>query len=260
MAGGCFQRGHPCSVRGVGANEFIFDVVRFDERGLVPVIAQDVRAGRVLMLAYANREALEKTLETGDAHYFSRSRGALWRKGETSGHTQRVSGVLVDCDGDAILYRVEQTGPACHTGAPACFYREAGSALGGLHEIAPHRLAAAHLTDALHAVVLERIRAGGERSYTRKLAAGGAAAIGEKIREEAAEAARALVAEDDKAVVHEVADLWFHASVGLAMRGLSPAHVWEELARRFGVSGLDEKAAREHASSGAKGNKDEKRP
>ena len=91
--------------------------------GLVPVVAQEAATGRILMLAYANREALERTMNTGLAHYFSRSRGRLWRKGEDSGHVQRVMTVQVDCDGDSLVYVVEQTGPACHTGEESCFYR-----------------------------------------------------------------------------------------------------------------------------------------
>ncbi len=95
--------------------------VRFGADGLVPVVTQESRSGDVLMVAYANREALERTLSTGLAHYFSRSRGRLWQKGETSGHVQRLIEVRLDCDGDAVLYRVEQTGPACHTGTRTCF-------------------------------------------------------------------------------------------------------------------------------------------
>ncbi|MDG6929069.1 MAG: phosphoribosyl-AMP cyclohydrolase [Nitrososphaerota archaeon] len=91
--------------------------------GLVPVITVEAASGKVLMLAYANREALERTLSTGMAHYYSRSRAALWKKGETSGHVQRVRGVLLDCDSDTLMYEVEQTGAACHTGAETCFFR-----------------------------------------------------------------------------------------------------------------------------------------
>lgn len=98
--------------------------VAFDERGLVPAVAQDWKTGEVLMLAWVNREALEKTLETGNVHYWSRSRGALWRKGETSGHTQKLKEFYVDCDGDTLLFKVEQTGPACHTGNKTCFFNK----------------------------------------------------------------------------------------------------------------------------------------
>ena len=97
----------------------------FDANGLVPAIAQDAKSGEVLMLAYMNAEALRRTLETGEVTYWSRSRGKLWRKGETSGHTQRLVGAYVDCDGDTLLMKVEQIGPACHTGAPNCFFRKA---------------------------------------------------------------------------------------------------------------------------------------
>ena len=95
--------------------------IRYDERGLIPVVAQDTNTGEILMLAYANEEALAKTVETGEAHYHSRSRGELWRKGATSGNTQKVVEVRLDCDGDAVLVVVDQTGPACHTGARTCF-------------------------------------------------------------------------------------------------------------------------------------------
>lgn len=97
---------------------------RFDDRGLLPVVAQDVDTGAILMLAYANREAIDLTLETGEAHYWSRSRGSLWHKGATSGHTQKVARVLTDCDQDTLIYVVEQAGAACHTGRDTCFYRE----------------------------------------------------------------------------------------------------------------------------------------
>lgn len=98
--------------------------IKFDDRGLVPAIAQDVRTGEVLMLAYMNRESIELTLKSGNATYWSRSRKKLWMKGETSGHIQKVKGILIDCDEDTLLLQVEQTGPACHTGNRTCFYRE----------------------------------------------------------------------------------------------------------------------------------------
>lgn len=108
----------------ISANEFI-RTVTFDTAGLVPAIAQDAKTGEVLMLAWMNREALQRTLDTGDVTYWSRSRKELWRKGATSGHTQRLIEAYVDCDGDTIMLKVEQTGPACHTGAPTCFFRKA---------------------------------------------------------------------------------------------------------------------------------------
>ena len=108
----------------------VLDRLKFDDRGLIPVIAQDVRTGQVLMLAYANRESLERTLETGLATYWSRSRQELWTKGMTSGNVQRVRRVLFDCDLDAVLYLVEQTGPACHTGRKSCFFHDLGNSQG----------------------------------------------------------------------------------------------------------------------------------
>ena len=112
------------SVQAISFGEFIA-AVTFDEAGLVPAIAQDAKTGEVLMLAWMNREALQRTLDTGDVTYWSRSRNELWRKGATSGHTQRLIEAYVDCDGDTIMLKVEQTGPACHTGAPTCFFRKA---------------------------------------------------------------------------------------------------------------------------------------
>ena len=108
----------------VSVNQEVFDQIKFDDRGLVPAIAQDVHSGQVLMLAYVNRESLARTLETGLATYWSRSRQELWTKGLTSGHIQRVKRILLDCDLDAVLYQVEQVGPACHTGRRSCFFHD----------------------------------------------------------------------------------------------------------------------------------------
>lgn len=215
--------------------------LRFDAAGLVPVVAQDRALGRVLMLAYANREAVAATLATGYAHYWSRSRASLWKKGESSGHLQRVCEVRVDCDADALLYVVEQAGPACHTGAPACFFRKVEGAR--LVDAAPVEPPAAILS-TLHAVLLARASGGDERSYTRRLLDAGPEKIAAKIREEADETARALTGEPDENLVREVADLCYHSLVGLVARGLSPERVFAELGRRFGLSGVDEKESR----------------
>jgi phosphoribosyl-ATP pyrophosphohydrolase/phosphoribosyl-AMP cyclohydrolase len=220
----------------------VLSEISFDSAGLVPVVAQDARDGRVLMLAFASRGAVERTLATGFAHYHSRARGTLWKKGETSGHVQRVIEVRVDCDGDALLYLVEPAGPACHTGAQSCYFRAVEA--GGLREAAPPAPPGA-LLGALYQVIQERKRAGGERSYVRKILEAGAAAVAAKLREEAEELAHALEEpEDDEALVHEVADLWFHTLVALGSRDVDPERVLAELRRRFGTSGLDEKARR----------------
>lgn len=215
--------------------------LKYDERGLVTVVAQDRLTGELRMLAHANREALEATLNTGQAHFYSRSRAALWKKGETSGHVLRVSEVWTDCDGDAVVYLVDPAGPTCHTGRPTCFFR----VIGKDGAIAEH--AGAHAMSALPRLWAElkaRTASTGGKSYTRKLLDGGPAAIGAKIIEEAGELVEAIHAESDERVVSETADVLYHVLVGLLSRGVDLRAVQAELARRFGVSGLDEKAAR----------------
>lgn len=212
----------------------------WDERGLAPAIAQEARTGRVLMLAWMNAEALRLTLETGWATYWSRSRQGLWVKGETSGHRQRVIDVRLDCDHDAILVQVEQTGPACHTGEPSCFYRAAGEG-GTLRDTGPPP---GGMIERLQGVLEERRHADPDRSYTARLLARGMPKILEKVNEEAAELAQALDAESDERVVSEAADVVYHVLVGFAARGIDATRVAQELARRFGTSGLVEKASR----------------
>jgi phosphoribosyl-AMP cyclohydrolase / phosphoribosyl-ATP pyrophosphohydrolase len=175
---------------------------------LLPAIVQDAGSGRVLMLAWMDDEALALTRATGEAHFFSRSRGRLWRKGETSGNTLRVEELRDDCDGDAILLRVQPAGPACHTGSRTCF--------------APW----------LWRRVAERASERPEGSYVAGLLEDGVAACARKVGEEGVEAALAGVAESDERLVAELADLWFHTYVLLAARGLDPTDVEDELARR----------------------------
>jgi phosphoribosyl-AMP cyclohydrolase / phosphoribosyl-ATP pyrophosphohydrolase len=171
-------------------------------------VVQDAGSGDVLMLAWMDDEALRRTRETGEAHFWSRSRRALWRKGETSGNTLAVEELREDCDGDAILLRVRPNGPACHTGSESCF--------------APW----------LWRTVAERARTRPEGSYVAGLLDQGVAACARKVGEEGVEAALAGVAEDDERLVSELADLWFHGYVLLAARGLDPAAVERELRRR----------------------------
>ncbi|MDQ7842197.1 MAG: bifunctional phosphoribosyl-AMP cyclohydrolase/phosphoribosyl-ATP diphosphatase HisIE [Armatimonadota bacterium] len=198
--------------------------VHFDAGGLVPVVAQEATTGRVLMLAYMNREALARTVATGQAWYWSRSRGRLWRKGEESGHTQRVREIRIDCDGDALLLVVDQQGPACHTGHPACFFRDLD---GGVRE-AP----AADIFDTLFAVIGARAAERPAGSYTAALLAAGQEAIAAKVTEESAELIRAGRQESRQRVVEEAADLVFHTMVLLASRGVGLDEVRRELARR----------------------------
>lgn len=202
--------------------------VRFGSDGLVPVIAQESRSGNVLMVAYANREALERTAATGQAHYFSRSRNGLWRKGEASGHVQSVREIRLDCDADAVLYRVEQTGPACHTGTATCFARSVGPDGLPLTEEDP----GGHLITRLAAVVADRARQRPEGSYTVRLLDKGVPGISQKVGEEAVEVVVAANTEDDERLASEAADLLYHLLVLLQARGVPLDAVWRVLEHR----------------------------
>jgi phosphoribosyl-AMP cyclohydrolase / phosphoribosyl-ATP pyrophosphohydrolase len=191
--------------------------VRFDERGLVPVVIQDWRTGEVLTLAYANEEALARTRATGELHLFSRSRNELWHKGATSGHTQKVRALRLDCDGDAVLALVEPNGPACHTGERTCFHN------GELEPRAPHE-ALPVLERTLAARQAERP----EGSYTVQLL-DDQRLTGEKVMEEAEEVARAAREETDERLDNEAADVLYHLAVLLRGRNRSLADAGEVL-------------------------------
>lgn len=196
--------------------------LRFDTKGLVPGIVQDAATGRVLMLGYLNEESLRLTRETGFVHFWSRSRGELWRKGETSGNTLRVVDIAVDCDGDALLVRAQPAGPTCHTGAVSCF--EGGDPVRSFAEL-----------DELWHVIADRAAQRPAGSYTTSLLEGGVDAVGRKVTEEATEVL--LAAKDNAAgagdrVAEEAADLVYHLLVLLAERDVAPAEVLEELASR----------------------------
>lgn len=210
-------------------------MLKKDSAGLVTVVVQDRLTGEIRMVAHADEDAIRKTHATGEAHFFSRSRGAPWKKGETSGNVLRVSEIWVDCDADALLYLVDPTGPSCHTGAPSCFFRQLGAS------DAPRPQP---LLGRLEEALASRATASAEKSYTKSLLDRGALTIGEKLREEADELARAVAGESDERVASEAADLVYHAMVGLLLRGVSLRTVEAELARRFGMSGHDEKASR----------------
>ncbi len=202
--------------------------VRFSPEGLVPVAAQDRQSGNLLMLAWADREALRRTLESGEAHYFSRSRQALWRKGESSGHTQRVVEVRLDCDADTVLYRVEQQGPACHTGTPTCFstvVRRDGTTAEGPDP-------GGHLLTRLAATIAARAMERPAGSYTVKLLDQGAAAVSQKVGEEAVEVVVAANAEDGARLAAESADLLYHLLVLLRARGVELTDVFRVLEAR----------------------------
>lgn len=207
--------------------------VKWNEAGLAPVVVVDRLTGEVRMLAWANEEALETTLSTGKGTFFSRSRNALWRKGDSSGNTLEVTRVLVDCDSDAIVYEVDPHGPTCHTNAPSCFFHVAKGEAGR----GPFLV-------ALDELLEERKRSTSDKSYVKSLYDGGAPKMGAKIREEADELARAVADESDDHVLHEAADLLFHAMVALRSRGLSMRDVIATLSARFGTGGHEEKKRR----------------
>jgi phosphoribosyl-ATP pyrophosphohydrolase/phosphoribosyl-AMP cyclohydrolase len=187
------------------------ELLAFDERGLVPCIVQDFSSGEVLTLAYMNELALRRTRETGELHLWSRSRGELWHKGATSGNTQALRALRVDCDGDALLALVQPAGPACHTGERTCFHR------GELDSSAPYET-----LPALERTLRERERERPAGSYTVELL-DDPARIGEKVMEEAEEVARAAREESDQRVDEEAADLLYHLLVLLRGRGRSLA-------------------------------------
>ena len=201
--------------------------VRFDERGLVPCIAQDWRTGEVLTLAYMDEEALRLTRELGEVHFWSRSRAELWRKGATSGNVLNLRQLRYDCDADAVLALVEPAGPACHTGERSCFYRELGGS-----EASPEPVAHEALP-VLERTLVERQERRPEGSYTVELL-DDPERIGEKVREEAEEVSRAAAQESDERVASEAADVIYHLSVLLRSRDVSMATVLEALNARRG--------------------------
>jgi len=206
----------------------ILDKLKFDEKGLIPVVAQDYRTGEIRMVAYANREAVEKTLETGYAHYYSRSRKKLWKKGETSGELQRVREIRVDCDEDTLVYLIEQEkNRACHTGERNCFYRDIEGNY-ALDKPLPFET-----LPRLQEVLYERIEKLPEGSYTTKLVKEGFDRIVQKFGEEAVEVLVALMNRDKEQIIYESADMLYHWLLALSYLGIDETAVMEELAKRF---------------------------
>lgn len=200
--------------------------LQFDAEGLIAAVVQEAVTGELLMVAWMNREAVDKTLSSGFTHFWSRSRRALWRKGETSGHVQHVQGVSVDCDADTLLVQVHQEGPACHTSNRTCFYRR-------LQAQGPEQPPPANMLERLEAVIESRKTAAPAGSYVGGLLAKGEAAVCRKIGEEAVEViTAALAGEGDRRLVEELADLWFHTLVLLGQRGIPLRDVLQELGRR----------------------------
>ncbi len=210
---------------------------------LIPAIVQDADTGEVLMLAYMNKEAFEKSRETGYAHYYSRSRQRLWKKGETSGHTQQIVQMLLDCDGDTLLLKVHQQGVACHTGRKSCFFTDigAGETTG---EPQVDTTALYGVIDTLYHTILERKNADPKSSYTAKLLQGKENSMLKKVVEEAGEFCFAVKDNDENEIIYECADLTYHVLVALGRKEISPDRIKQELARRFGISGIEEKNSR----------------
>jgi len=212
----------------------IADSIAFGADGLLPAIVQDAGTGEVLMLAYMNREALERTLETGKSHFWSRSRQTLWRKGETSGNVQTVEEIRLDCDGDTLLLKVDQTGPACHTGARSCFYRGVqGDSLveAPVGEVLWQECKTAIL-QRVHDVIADRKHNPKEGSYTCHLFCAGQEEILKKVMEEASEVLIASMEDDNDQVIYEVADLLYHLLVLLVSHEISLSAVFGELEKR----------------------------
>ncbi len=218
--------------------------VDWDKSELLPVIVQEIGTNEVLMMAYMNKEALELSLSTKIAHYFSRSKQRIWKKGESSGHTQAIKEFLLDCDNDTLLIKVIQEGVACHTGRKSCFFTniETGEAVS---EVEVEMASTYGVIDELYHTLLERKSADPETSWTAKLFAKGENTILKKIVEEAGELCFAVKDDDHEEIVYESADLVYHCMVALALKNISPDRIKQELARRFDMSGIAEKNSRD---------------
>jgi len=217
--------------------------VDWEKSELLPVIVQEVGTNEVLMMAYMNKEALELSLSTKIAHYFSRSKQRIWKKGESSGHTQAIKEFLLDCDNDTLLIKVQQEGVACHTGRKSCFFTniETGEAVS---EVEVQMASTYGVIDELYHTLLERKNADPETSWTAKLFAKGENTILKKIVEESGEFCFAVKDDDHEEMVYEAADMVYHTMVALALKNISPDRVKQELARRFNMSGIAEKNSR----------------
>ncbi|NWF66747.1 MAG: bifunctional phosphoribosyl-AMP cyclohydrolase/phosphoribosyl-ATP diphosphatase HisIE [Campylobacterales bacterium] len=222
----------------------MIDIINWEKSSLLPAIVQDSKSNEVLMLAYMNKEAYELTISTKFAHYFSRSKQRIWKKGEESGNTQIVKEILLDCDSDTILLKVEQVGGvSCHTGRVSCFYK---NVLTNEHVTEPTQNMndKYSITDRLYHVLLERKNSSPEVSYTSKLFHKGENSILKKVAEECAEFCFAVKDNSTDEIIYECADIVYHVLVALAYKDINPDRVKKELERRFGLSGIEEKNSR----------------
>lgn len=214
-----FRKGNSRPQKELKVLENAFENIRFDDRGLVPVIVQDVLSGEVLMMAWASRESLEKTLETGEMVFWSRSRKRLWRKGEESGNVLRLRELRLDCDGDALLAQVDPAGPACHTGERSCFFTL----------LTPLFRGKGTFPGILWRALQKRRLDDPKESYTARLLSLGARRVAQKVGEEGVETALAVAAGDRRETVTEGADLLYHLQVALMAAGVTPREIYEEL-------------------------------
>jgi len=218
--------------------------VDWEKSDLLPVIVQEVGTNEVLMMAYMNKEALELSLSTKIAHYFSRSKQRIWKKGESSGHIQTIHSFNIDCDNDTLLIKVTQEGVACHTGRKSCFFTELES--GEIEtKVEVDTTSAYGVIDTLYHTIQERKNADPKTSWTAKLLSKGENTILKKVVEEAGEYCFAHKDNDEEEMVYEAADLTYHMLVALASKNISPDRIKQELARRFDMSGIAEKNSRE---------------
>jgi phosphoribosyl-ATP pyrophosphohydrolase/phosphoribosyl-AMP cyclohydrolase len=221
----------------------VINRVDWQKQELLPVIVQDNSTNEVLMMAYMDKEALELSLKTKKAHYFSRSKGRIWKKGESSGHTQEIVSFFLDCDNDTLLLKVNQNGVACHTGRKSCFFTELES--GEVNaEVEIDTRSAYGVIDTLYHTIQERKNADPAISWTAKLLSKGENTILKKVVEEAGEYCFAHKDNDESEMVYEAADLTYHMLVALASKNISPDRIKQELARRFDMSGIAEKNSR----------------
>jgi phosphoribosyl-ATP pyrophosphohydrolase/phosphoribosyl-AMP cyclohydrolase len=198
--------------------------------GLIPAVIQDYKKKDVLMVAYMNKESLQKTLDTGETHFYSRSRKKLWHKGETSGHIQKVKALYADCDGDTLLVEVEQVAVACHTGERSCFFKEMPVA------------------KTLYETISDRRKTPSSASYTTSLFKGGIDLILKKVCEEAGEFIISAKNKNKQAIIHETADLIYHLMVALCYHNIKLDQIENELTKRSGQSGIAEKKSRKKKS------------
>jgi phosphoribosyl-AMP cyclohydrolase / phosphoribosyl-ATP pyrophosphohydrolase len=207
-------------------------MLKFDRDGLIAAVVQDQTTRQVLMVGYMNAESIRRTIESGDAWFWSRSRQEYWHKGDTSGNFQHIVKLSVDCDADAILLEVNPDGPACHTGEISCFFQTLEQAENAPSEEAEHQAFGAHVIDELAEVIAQRHRDKPEGSYVSHLIESGMDRVAKKVGEEAAESIIAAMKGEHAEIVWEVADLWFHSLVMLEAAGVPPADLYAELARR----------------------------